>query len=123
MKTLIASLLAALMVLPVPMALAKQKPAFVDTGRAYRPLRHLLWKAGWHVAGMDMRHDGSCPALDKRCARFTEAIECSGTGLGFCNMAWRRIRRNLRLIDHNPDRRFHEVVAWLRERQGFQLEG
>ena len=41
----------------------------------------------------------------------------------FCNMAWRRVRRSLRLIDHNPDRRFHEVVGWLRERQGFQLEG
>lgn len=41
----------------------------------------------------------------------------------FCNMAWRRVRRNLRLIDHNPDRRFHDVVGWLRERQGFQLEG
>jgi hypothetical protein len=98
MKSVIASLLVALVALPVPMALAKQKPAFVDTGRAYRPLRLLLWKTGWHVAGKDMRHDGSCPETDARCKRFSEAVDCSGTGLGFCNMAWRHKDGTLLII-------------------------
>ena len=89
MKPHLAIALAVLCAIPSHVAFAKDKPAFVDTGRAYRPLRHLLWKSGWHVAGFELRHDGSCPASDKRCTRFTEAIECSGTGLGFCNMAWR----------------------------------
>lgn len=71
-------------------------------------------------------------AMSAALSRATARIEAVGEAAAadhvrlahtFCNMAWRRIRRNLRLIDHNPDRRFHDVVGWLRERQGFQLEG
>ena len=41
----------------------------------------------------------------------------------FTNLAVRRIRRNLSLIDRNSDRRLHEVVVWLRERGEYSLEG
>jgi acyl-CoA dehydrogenase family protein 9 len=41
----------------------------------------------------------------------------------FTNLAVRRIRRNLRMIERNSDRRFREVTAWLRERGEYSLEG
>jgi acyl-CoA dehydrogenase family protein 9 len=41
----------------------------------------------------------------------------------FTNLAVRRIRRNLRMIERNSDRRFHEVVTWLRQAGEYRLEG
>ena len=39
----------------------------------------------------------------------------------FVNVAIRRVRRNLRMIDRNSDRRFKEVVSWVRERGGYDI--
>jgi len=40
----------------------------------------------------------------------------------FTNLAVRRIRRNLRMIDKNSDRRFHDIAGWLRERGEYRLD-
>jgi acyl-CoA dehydrogenase family protein 9 len=40
----------------------------------------------------------------------------------FCNAAWRRARRNLRLLEHNQDRRYGEVVSWIRGQGGYEIE-
>lgn len=71
-------------------------------------------------------------AMSAALSRATARIESAGEGAAadhirlahtFCNLAWRRVRRNLRMIERNSDHRFTEVVSWLREREGFQLEG
>lgn len=71
-------------------------------------------------------------AMASSLSRATARIEAVGEAAAadhirlahtFCNLAWRRVRRNLRLMEHNSDHRFGEVVGWLREREGFQLEG
>jgi acyl-CoA dehydrogenase family protein 9 len=41
----------------------------------------------------------------------------------FTNLAVRRIRRNLRMIDRNSDRRFGDIVRWLRERGEYRVGG
>lgn len=71
-------------------------------------------------------------AMSAALSRATARIESVGEAAAsdhirlahtFCNVSWRRVRRNLRLLEHNSDHRFREVVGWLREREGFQLEG
>lgn len=63
-------------------------------------------------------------------SRATARIEAAGEegardhirlAQAFCNLAWRRVVRNLRLIDRNPDKRLKEVVSWLREAEGYRL--
>jgi hypothetical protein len=58
-------------------------------GTDYDTYRLKLLKQGWKPHGLNMREDGSCPDSDDRCS-YSEAVACSGTGLGFCSMVWRR---------------------------------
>jgi acyl-CoA dehydrogenase family protein 9 len=70
-------------------------------------------------------------AMSACLSRATSRIEAAGESAAgdhirlahtFCNVALRRVRRNLRMIEHNPDRRFKEVVSWMRERGGYEPE-
>jgi acyl-CoA dehydrogenase family protein 9 len=40
----------------------------------------------------------------------------------FTNLAIRRARRNLRMIDRNSDALFNEVVSWVREKGGYAID-
>jgi hypothetical protein len=71
-------------------ASAKPIPKFLKANQPYAPFRAKLLKQGWVPAGKAMRETGSClEEYDTRCVDFPEARECSGTGLGFCNMVWK----------------------------------
>jgi hypothetical protein len=74
--------------LPVCDVAAKPLPGFVKVNNPYDPYRPKLQKQGWRPVGKTMREAGSC-AYDERCDTYPEARECSGTGLGFCNMVWK----------------------------------
>lgn len=70
-------------------ALAAKIPSFVKKEVSYsNQLRARLAKAGWTPADISKRQPANCPDYDERCATYPEARECSGTGLGFCNMVW-----------------------------------
>jgi hypothetical protein len=68
---------------------AKSIPAFVKIDVPYPPIRIRPLQKGWKPAGTAMRAEGGCLESDSRCKDFPEARECSGTGLGFCNMVWK----------------------------------
>ncbi len=69
-------------------ASAASAPSFVKKGARYQSIRTNLKAKQWTPAGEALREDGGCPGDDDRCS-YSEARECSGTGLGFCNMVWR----------------------------------
>ncbi len=74
----------------MPEAAAKPLPGFVKVNAPYDPYRPKLKSRGWRPAGKTMREEGSCiEEYDERCRIYPEARECSGTGLGFCNMIWK----------------------------------
>jgi hypothetical protein len=71
-------------------AVAEPMPDFVKPETDYAPYRAQLEKAGWTAHGTAMREESSCQGeYDQRCIDFPEARECSGTGMGFCNMVWK----------------------------------
>jgi hypothetical protein len=81
-------------------AMADQKvPKFVKKGKDYSPIRMLLADEGWRPAGAARRKPGHCDTeIDVRCVVFPEAEACSGTGLSFCNMAWRHSDETILVI-------------------------
>lgn len=85
-KSLIVAAVTGLAMFP---ALAEPIPDFVKPETGYAPYRELLQQAGWEIHGTAMRQDGGCPDSDQRCIDYPEARECSGTGMGFCNMVWK----------------------------------
>jgi hypothetical protein len=70
-------------------AFAAAIPAYVKADRPYDPMRAKLKKGRWKAIGKSRREEGACPDYDSRCVAYPEARECSGTGLGYCNMVWR----------------------------------
>lgn len=85
MKALLVAAVATAALSAAP-AFAADKPSFVKKGGNYQSIRKKL-KAKWTPAGEAMREQGACPDDDSRC-NYPEARDCSGTGLGFCNMVW-----------------------------------
>lgn len=84
MKTLILLLSLAL---ATSIASAASLPNYAKADRPYDPMRAKLKKSGWKAHGVKLRQDGQC--MDSRCDEYTEAEDCSGTGLGYCRMVWR----------------------------------
>lgn len=72
-----------------PAVNARPVPHYVKPHTAYDPDRPRLKHNGWRKIGYALREPGSCPSYDDRCRKYLEARECSGTGLGFCNMVWK----------------------------------
>lgn len=70
-------------------ASAQPIPPFVKAGDAYGVTRDKLKQEKWLPFGSQVREEGACPDSDDRCKNYAEARECSGTGMGFCNMVWK----------------------------------
>ena len=68
---------------------AEPVPSFIKDGDAYIASRDKLKQAKWLPFGSELREEGACPDSDDRCKTYEEARECSGTGMGFCNMVWK----------------------------------
>jgi hypothetical protein len=68
-------------------AFAAPVPKYAKADKPYEPMRARLQKSGWKPHGLKLRQEGQC--LDSRCEEYTEAKDCSGTGLGYCRMVWR----------------------------------
>ena len=89
MRRLPAILFSASLFAPSGAAFAEPVPDFVKAETAYAPNRAKLENAGWTAHGTVLRQDGGCTDTDQRCIDYPEARECSGTGMGFCNMVWK----------------------------------
>ena len=70
-------------------AFAEPIPDFIKEGSVYAASRDKLKQEKWLPFGVEVREEGACPDSDGRCKNFSEARECSGTGMGFCNMVWK----------------------------------
>jgi hypothetical protein len=80
-------------------------PSFLKKNARYNEaLRKKMWKAGWDTEGESMRQDGDCDAdVDERCNAFPEALTCSGTAGGFCNMVWINDGRKITITTTGED--------------------
>ena len=86
------SCIALWMLVALPQPLAAAKPARLE-GMPYAKARSLILSYGWRPVS------GSCGgASNDTCENFPEVGNCSGTGLGFCDMSFARRNRCLVVV-------------------------
>lgn len=96
-------------------------------GKPYDTARSGLVRAGYRIVRFQRGADFvPCPDDPSRCERYPEAINCSGTGLAFCQFAWfdKMHHRYLIIATHGEERRVMDsvTVASRQERSGWPRE-
>ena len=106
----------AVLLLPPQSALAAKRPTKLE-GMVYVKARPIILGYGWRPL------PGDCGGADQlTCARYPEIGNCSGTGVGFCDMTFTRRSRCLVIVtvggEPRADKRGEPTVRDLQFRVG-----
>jgi hypothetical protein len=93
-------------------------------GQQYDAVRNRLIRAGYRIVRFQRGPlFEPCPDYPSECERYPEAINCSGTGLAFCQFAFfdPAHRRYVVVTTHGEERRVVDSIATAsrRERSGW----